>query len=148
MGGLVEMAISDSMKAFVHKDTELAQNVRSADTAIDNLEELINAEVARVIALRAPTAVDLQVILYVIKVSANLERIGDYAKNVAKRTGVLIQMNEIEDAANALRRLAREVELMLKDALDFVQEMSHLPKTSSDVIMMSIKCTTGYFVNL
>jgi len=118
MGGLVEMAISDSMKAFVHKDLELAQNVRSADAAIDNLEELINEEAARVIALRAPTAVDLRVILSVIKVSANLERIGDYAKNVAKRTGVLIQMNEIEDAANALRRLAREVELMLKDALD------------------------------
>ena len=95
-----------SIKAFVHKDTELAQNVRSADTAIDNLEELINAEAARVIALRAPTAVDLRVILSVIKVSANLERIGDYAKNVAKRTGVLIQMDEIEDAANALRRLA------------------------------------------
>ena len=118
MGGLVEMAISDSMNAFVHKDLELAQNVRSADAAIDNLEELINEEAARVIALRAPTAVDLRVILSVIKVSANLERIGDYAKNVAKRTGVLIQMNEIEDAANALRRLAREVELMLKYALD------------------------------
>ena len=118
MGGLVEMAISDSMKAFVHKDMELAGNVRSGDAAIDKLEELINEEAARVIALRAPTAVDLRVILSVIKVSANLERIGDYAKNVAKRTGVLIQMNEIEDAANALRRLAREVELMLKDALD------------------------------
>ena len=118
MGGLVEMAISDSMKAFVHKDMELAENVRSGDAAIYKLEELINEDAARVIALRAPTAVDLRVILSVIKVSANLERIGDYAKNVAKRTGVLIQMNEIEDAANALRRLAREVELMLKDALD------------------------------
>ena len=118
MGGLVEMAISDSMKAFVNKDTELAQRVRSGDEAIDSLEELINEEAARVIALRAPTAVDLRVILSVIKVSSNLERIGDYAKNLAKRTGVLIQINEIEDSSNALRRLAREVELMLKDALD------------------------------
>ncbi len=118
MGGLVEMAISDSIKAFVNKDTELAQGVRSGDEAIDSLEELINEEAARVIALRAPTAVDLRVILSVIKVSSNLERIGDYAKNLAKRTGVLIQMNEIEDTSNALRRLAREVELMLKDALD------------------------------
>ena len=118
MGGLVEMAISEAMRAFVQKDTELAQSVRAQDSAIDALEELINEDAARVIALRAPTAVDLRIILSVIKVSANLERIGDYAKNLAKRTGVLIQMNEIEDASNALRRLAREVELMLKDALD------------------------------
>lgn len=123
MGGLVEMAISDSMRAFVQKDIQLAQRVRSGDADIDALEELINEEAARVIALRAPTAVDLRIILSVIKVSANLERIGDYAKNLAKRTGVLIQMNEIEDASNALRRLAREVELMLKDALDaYVQK--------------------------
>ena len=73
--------------------------------------------------MRAPTAVDLRIILSVIKVSANLKRIGDYAKNVAKRTGVLIQMNEIQDASNALRRLGRGVELMLKDALDaYVQK--------------------------
>ena len=123
MGGLVEMAISDSMKAFVHKDIKLAQRVRSGDGAIDAVEGLINEEAARVIALRAPTAVDLRIILSVIKVSANLERIGDYAKNVAKRTGVLIQMNEIQDASNALRRLGRGVELMLKDALDaYVQK--------------------------
>ena len=123
MGGLVEMAISDSMEAFVQKDIKLAQRVRSGDATIDALEELINEEAARVIALRAPTAVDLRFILSVIKVSANLERIGDYAKNLAKRTGVLIQMNEIENASNALRRLAREVELMLKDSLDaYVQK--------------------------
>ena len=123
MGGLVEMAISDSMEAFVQKDIKLAQRVRSGDATIDALEELINEEAARVIALRAPTAVDLRIILSVIKVSANLERIGDYAKNLAKRTGVLVQMNEIENASNALRRLAREVELMLKDSLDaYVQK--------------------------
>ena len=123
MGGLVEMVISDSMKAFVHKDIKLAQRVRSGDAAIDALEGLINEEAARVIALRAPTAVDLRIILSVIKVSANLKRIGDYVKNVTKRTGVLIQMNALQDASNALRRLGRGVELMLKDALDaYVQK--------------------------
>ena len=129
MGGLVELAISDAVKAFVQKDIQLAQRVRSGDAAIDALEELINEEAARVIALRAPTAVDLRIILSVIKVSANLERIGDYAKNLAKRTGVLIQMNEIEDATNAIGRLAREVEFMLKDALDsYVQKDVALAK--------------------
>ena len=95
MGGLVEMAISDSMEAFVQKDVKLAHRVRSVDATIDALEKVINEEAARLIALCAPTAVDLRIILSVIKVSANLERLGDYAKNLAKRTGVLIQMNEI-----------------------------------------------------
>ena len=67
---------------------------------------------------RSPTAIDLRLILSVIKVSANLERIGDYSKNMAKRTSVLLQMREIDNAASSLRRLAKEVELMLKDALD------------------------------
>ena len=91
---------------------------RKADKAIDALEELINEEAARVIALRAPIAVDLRLVLSVIKVSANLERIGDYAKNLAKRTSVLSQMAPVDDSAAALRRMAKEVERMLKDALD------------------------------
>jgi phosphate transport system protein len=68
--------------------------------------------------LRAPTASDLRLVLSVIKVSANLERIGDYAKNLAKRTGVLSQMEPVNGSAGALRRMAKEVEGMLKDALD------------------------------
>ena len=118
MGGMVELAISNAMKSFVSKDIELAEEVRKGDVAIDEMETLINEEAARVIALRAPTAIDLRIILSVIRVSGNLERIGDYAKNMAKRTGILIQMHDIENAAKSLRRLTREVGLMLKDALD------------------------------
>ena len=123
MGGLVEMAISNATKSFVLKDTELAKNVCIDDAAVDAMEVLINEEAARVIALRAPAAIDLRILLSVIKVSANLERIGDYSKNMAKRTGVILHMKEIENSAKSLRRLAREVELMLKDSLDaYVQK--------------------------
>jgi phosphate transport system protein len=101
-----------------NRDGELAAQVRAADKAIDALEELINEESARVIALRAPTAIDLRVILSVIKIAGNLERIGDYAKNMAKRNTVLLEMAQVEGARGALRRMAREVQLMLKDALD------------------------------
>ena len=118
MGGLVESAILDGANSLENRDEELAEQVRAADKAIDALEELINEEAARVIALRAPTAVDLRLILSVIKISANLERIGDYAKNMAKRTGVLAQMAPVDDSAGALRRMAKEVGVMLKDALD------------------------------
>ncbi len=118
MGGLVEAAISDAAHALEARDEELAQHVLENDIAIDGLEEIIDAEAARVIALRSPTAVDLRLILSVMKIAGNLERIGDYAKNIAKRTGVLAQTGHILDSGPALRRMAREVELMLKDALD------------------------------
>jgi len=118
MGGLVEAAITDASRSLETRDEELAENVRNRDKDIDALEELINEEAARVIALRAPTAIDLRLVLSVIKISGNLERIGDYAKNLAKRTSVLTQMAPVDDSAGALRRMAREVERMLKDALD------------------------------
>ena len=118
MGGLVEASISDAADSFLLRDVELAEKVRARDANIDELETIINDDAARVLALRAPTAIDLRLILSVIKVSANLERIGDYSKNMAKRTSVLLQMREIDNASSSLRRLAKEVELMLKDALD------------------------------
>ncbi len=127
MGGLVEASIRESAKSLDDRDEELAEEVRKGDKAIDALEELINEEAARVLALRAPIARDLRLILSVIKISANLERIGDYAKNMAKRTGVLSQMAPVNDSTGALRRMAREVELMLKDALDaYVQRDEEL----------------------
>ncbi len=118
MGGLVEVAITDSAKALETRDEELAEKVRRGDAVIDGLEEQVNEETSRVLALRQPTAVDLRVILSVMKISSNLERIGDYSKNIAKRSGVLLQMTPIEGSSGAIRRMAREVELMLKDALD------------------------------
>ena len=127
MGGLVEASIADASNSFLTRDIELAEAVRARDASIDELEATINDDAARVLALRAPTAIDLRVILSVMKVSGNLERIGDYSKNMAKRTSVLLQMHEIDNAASSLRRLAREVELMLKDALDaYIQRDTEL----------------------
>ena len=132
MGGLVEAAIRDAARSLDTRDEELAEQVRAADKAIDDLEEMVNEETARVIALRAPIASDLRLILSVIKISANLERIGDYAKNMAKRTSVLTQMAPVSDSTGALRRMARELERMLKDAVDaYVQRDAEL---AADVI--------------
>ena len=118
MGGLVEAAIHNAAQALETRDEELAAQVRKDDALIDALEETINTEVARVLATRTPTAGDLRAVLSVLKISANLERIGDYAKNMGKRATVLAQMTPIEGAAGSVRRMARVVELMLKDALD------------------------------
>ena len=118
MGGLVETAILDSARALETRDEEAALAVRRGDRAIDEMELLINEEAARLLALRAPVSKDLRVVLAVMKISANLERIGDYAKNIAKRTSVLVQMYPLEGAPSDLRRMAQAVEMMLKDALD------------------------------
>jgi phosphate transport system protein len=142
MGGLVESAIRESALSLDSRDEELAEKVRAADKTIDALEETINEEAARVIALRAPIASDLRLILSVIKISANLERIGDYAKNMAKRTGVLSQMAPVSDSTGALRRMAREVERMLNDALDaYVQRDAEL---AADVISRDLEVDQMY----
>jgi phosphate transport system protein len=129
MGGLVEQAILDAATSLETRDEELADKVRQGDRAIDALEEQINEEAARTIALRAPTAIDLRLILTVIKIAGNLERIGDYSKNMAKRTTVLAQMSPINGSTVALRRMAREVEKMLRDALDaYIQRDADLAR--------------------
>ncbi|MDH2326269.1 phosphate signaling complex protein PhoU [Cereibacter sp. SYSU M97828] len=118
MGGLVEAAILDAAKALETRDDELAEAVRRADKAIDALEDQVNVECARLIALRAPTATDLRTVLTVMKIASSLERCGDFAKNLAKRATVLSHMPAIPGASSAIRRMAKTVELLLKDSLD------------------------------
>ncbi|MFY0691466.1 MAG: phosphate signaling complex protein PhoU [Paracoccaceae bacterium] len=118
MGGLVETAISDAARSLENRDTDLAKTVWKNDAVIDALEEEVSSEVARVIAMRSPTAGDLRTVLTVLKVSNNLERIGDYAKNLAKRTSALSEMQPVNGSGGALRRMSKSVGLMLKDSLD------------------------------
>ena len=118
MGGMVEAAIHDAAIALETRDDELAEAVRRRDKAIDALEHQINDEAARLIALRAPRATDLRMVLSIIKISSSLERVGDYAKNIAKRSHVLADLPAIPGAGMALRRMSAAVEGLMKDALD------------------------------
>ncbi|GAA6174612.1 phosphate signaling complex protein PhoU [Sulfitobacter pacificus] len=118
MGGLVEEAILDAAKSLETQDIELAETVRLKDKSIDALELEVNDVAATVIALRAPVSKDLRVILTVLRLAASLERIGDYAKNIAKRTSALIDMPNSASSNSSLRRMSREVQVMLKDVLD------------------------------
>ena len=118
MGGLVEDAILKGIEALTSRDVEAAERVRQGDKAIDALEETVNDEVARVIALRAPVSRDLRVLLAVLRLAAALERVGDYAKNLAKRMTVLAESPGLGGADASLRRMAREVQGMLRDTLD------------------------------
>lgn len=118
MGGLVETATLDAARALETRDADLAAEVQRNDRAVDALELQINEEAARIIALRAPAASDLRTVLSVMKIAGMLERMGDYAKNIAKRSTVLAQFPPIEGTSGTVRRMARQVEQMLKDALD------------------------------
>ncbi len=118
MGGLVEDAILNGSESLANRDTELAEKVIANDKAIDELEERINEEAARTIALRAPVSTDLRIVLSVLKLAGSLERVGDYAKNIAKRTSVLAEMRPIDGSDATLKRMARDVQTMLKDTLD------------------------------
>lgn len=102
MGGMVEAAICDAAIALETRDEDLAEEVRRRDQAIDALEAQVNHEAVRLIALRSPRATDLRIVLSVIKIAAALERVGDYAKNIAKRSHVLIHMPQIEGSGAAL----------------------------------------------
>jgi len=132
MGGLVEEQILRGADCLASRDNEKAEEVRRGDKPIDLLEEEINEDAARLIALRAPTAVDLRVVLSVLKIAASLERIGDFAKNMAKRTQVLSQLSPVEEAHVSLRRMARDVQVLLSDALNaYIQRDAEM---AADVI--------------
>ena len=127
MGGMVEAAIAQASTALTTGDVELAQTVRSADKAIDALEFEVNEDAARIIALRQPIASDLRTVLSVFRVSMNLERIGDYAKNIAKRSQAVIELPSVPGDTASIKRMARQVELMLKDVLDaYIQKDAQL----------------------
>lgn len=96
MGGRAEMAITLAMQALVKRDLELARKVIADDKAIDRLETEVEKLAVRIIALRAPMADDLREVIAALKIAAVLERIGDYAKNIAKRTGALEGRRKIE----------------------------------------------------
>jgi phosphate transport system protein len=117
LSGLVEAALTDAATALEAQDLPAAEKVITGDKAIDDLEEYIQTEAATLIARRAPTAVDLRLVLAVMRVAHSLERVGDYAKNVAKRTRVLGPSAPVEGHAGTIRRMSLLVARMLDEAL-------------------------------
>ncbi len=117
MGGLAERQVAESTRALVRRDTDLATEVISRDAQIDALEREVEAYCVRLLALRQPMAADLRVIIAAMKASNDLERIGDYASNAAKRAVVLASLPAIGSLAG-FERMAQLVQENLKAAMD------------------------------
>ncbi|MET0365580.1 MAG: phosphate signaling complex protein PhoU, partial [Sphingobium sp.] len=110
-------AIDDALTALSRRDNALAAKVVGGDKAIDELESVLEKKVVEIIALRAPLANDLREIIAALKIVGVVERIGDYAKNIAKRVPQISHRTSHEPLAllPAMGQIARE---MVKDALD------------------------------
>ncbi|MEM6490318.1 MAG: phosphate signaling complex protein PhoU [Pseudomonadota bacterium] len=117
MGGLAEAQLAGAIDAIARRDTDLAQTTRASDARIDALEQEINAAVVRLLALRQPMAVDLREIVAALKIASDLERIGDYAANVAKRTEILAESPPVQPA-RSIPFMGEVAQRMVHDALD------------------------------
>ena len=116
MGGLAEQAIRESMQALVRRDAAAAAKVVGRDKKIDALETEVERQAVQIIALRAPMADDLRDVVAALKIAGIVERIGDYAKNIAKRVATL-EDSRIEPIS-LLPEMARIVAEMVHNVLD------------------------------
>ncbi|MDD2864223.1 MAG: phosphate signaling complex protein PhoU [Methylococcales bacterium] len=124
MGGLVEEQIDLAVKAFIISDMELAETVIKQDNEVDDFEMEIDAECTQILALRQPAAFDLRLLLTVLRVITELERIGDLAERIAKMAIQLSGNENKNDQYHELKHIAGLVKEMLHGALDSFARMS------------------------
>src|SRR5215831_11107471 len=118
MGGLAEKQIGDSVDALNSHDLVLAQRVIALDDKIDHLQREIEEKAILTIARRQPMAVDLREIVGALRVANDLERIGDLAKNIAKRVGALDNDIQMTQVMRGVEHMADLVLSQIKDVLD------------------------------
>jgi phosphate transport system protein len=125
MGGMVEEQLELAIKAITSLDQELAELVIKQDNEIDSLEKVLDKECTQIMALRQPTAFDLRLLITVLRVINELERVGDLAEHIAK---MAIQLTDVEgiknDPYHELKHMANLVKTMLHDALDVFARMN------------------------
>jgi phosphate transport system protein len=117
MGGFAEHAIEEAMRCLVQRDVDGAERVIENDAELDALEVETERRAVQLIALRAPMAADLRDVVAALKISGVVERIGDYAKNIAKRVSKIEGSSKIEPLS-LLPEMARIATEMVHDVLD------------------------------
>lgn len=119
VGTLVEEAISKSITALINRDVQLAQRVAASDEQIDRMEVEVEEECLKILALYQPVAADLRFVVAVLKINNDLERMGDLAKNIAKRVAQLANGEPCE-LPPEIRVMAMQAQEMVKQSLDAV----------------------------
>ena len=117
MGGRAEAQLVNALEAMQRRDTDLAARTVESDRRVDEMEREIDAFVVQLLALRQPVASDLREIIVALKIASDLERIADYATNVAKRTITLAQHPQVRPA-HAIPRMVRLALSMINEVLD------------------------------
>ncbi|GGE51832.1 phosphate transport system regulatory protein PhoU [Streptosporangium jomthongense] len=118
MGGLVETQIDSAVKALIDGDGYLAEEIRAKDRTVDRMEMDIDEEAMLIIARRQPTARDLRLVISVIRMVADLERVGDEAKKIAKFAIKLTEEGQAPQGYVEVRNIGAHVMGMLHDSLD------------------------------
>ncbi len=118
MGGIAEQMLSDAMDALARLDTDLARKTIATDPRLDLLQREVEDNAILTIARRQPLAVDLRECVAAIRVSGDLERVGDLAKNIAKRTVKIAAEARMPRAIVGLRSMHEYAAMQLKDVLD------------------------------
>ena len=118
MGGYSEQALSDAVTAIARRDAGLARSVIDGDKMIDELQREIERKIMRLLALRQPLGRDLRQTVAALKLAADLERIGDLAKNIAKRSLKMPGHMLSGSAMGGIEALSRLAQSQLKDVLD------------------------------
>ena len=116
VGTVVEEAISKSISAVINRDVQLAQRVLANDEAIDRMEVEVEEECLKILALYQPVAADLRFVVAVLKINNDLERMGDLAKNIAKRVAQLEGAGPVE-LPPEIRTMAMQAEEMVRECL-------------------------------
>jgi phosphate transport system protein len=117
MGGLAEEQLANALNAISSQDSSLAMQTIEADVKVDELERQADQQVVQLLALRQPLANDLRAIVSALKIALHIERIADYAKNVAKRSISLSELPAVQPVYS-IPRIGRAALGMLKDVLD------------------------------
>jgi phosphate transport system protein len=117
MGGVSETMVADAVSAVSRRDTALAQDVIGRDGRVDEMERDVEKQIVRLLALRQPMARDLREVLAAYRLSLEIERIGDLAKNISKRALILNEAEPV-NVTRSVERMGRLVGGRLKDVLD------------------------------
>ena len=129
MAGMVEEAISLSIKALVDRDAALAQRIISQDSSINTIEIEIDELALKLLALHQPTAVDLRFIIMALRINNDLERMGDLAVNISELTLDLVGQPPLKPLID-IPRMATMAQRMVKDSLDaFVNKDAELARS-------------------